>query len=149
MEKSEAKTIIERLPDIFGEKSTKVFDTVPPKSELSSAKNLVGYGTIKGFAVFRDVKTREFVILSMDITSTVDAVSNEALAKQVDESVLSKGDAKKTFVTIGVAQYEFPELKKSGYYVLERGRHTWSKKKPVATSEVVEEKKNSEEEVHF
>lgn len=154
MEKSQAKLIITRIPDQFGDVEQKAFEQSPPKSNCSSAKNLVGYGTVKGFAVFRDLKTLEFVVLPMDIESTVESVSNELLSKQIESSCLSTSDAKKAMITMGIGDYKFPELKKSGYYVLERGTHTWSKKKPVPVvekteKEVVEEKNHNTEEASF
>ena len=129
MEKKVAQLIIERLPDQFGDVETKTFTEAPPKSECSSAKNLVGYGTVGGFAVFRDVRTLEFVLMSMDVESTVEG-GQEILVKQIEHaSAQGKKNVKAQLVKMGLASYIFPELKRSGYYVLERGVHTWQKKK--------------------
>jgi len=139
---NQAKFVIKRLPDQFGDVETKIFLSPPPKSQCSSAKNLVGYGTIGGFAVFRDTKTLEFVLMPMEVESTVEG-GQEILEKQIEHATAQgKKNVKAQLVKMGLAEYVFPTLKKSGYYVIERGSHVWAKTKP---QKEVEKKPESEE----
>lgn len=154
----QAKLIIKRLPDQFGDVETKTFASAPPKSECSSAKNLVGYGTVEGFAVFRDIRTLDFVLMSMSVESTVEG-GQEILEAQIKHAeAQGKKNVKKQLVEMGLATYKFPELKKSGYYVLQRGTHTWQKKKfekkveePEPTSEPTEtqQEDQDQDQSHF
>ena len=143
MEKQQAKLIVERLPDQFGDIETKTFTKAPPKSQCSSAKNLVGYGTVSGFAVFRDVKTLDFVLMAMDVSSTVEG-GQEILEAQIKHAKSQgKKNVKATLVEMGLAEYVFPQLKKSGYYVLESGTHAWQKTKEQKKEEKPEETQNA------